>query len=293
MKSKRKTVRYVHKKNRSMYITSGDQHGFVIAAARTFASPAVWEEEDYHYYGSTNGFEVTLDIAECDDMRCMRAYKHRKSGVVILESFLYDYEKDKYSPGTLSAFKEITDEHIPAASKEGDAKKEEYYFITKKNFTIRGFDDLGHIAHNMIYIPQKTKFAWVENGIKIKDSYDRERPKWHMTSLRNSELGIEISLPTKYLDLVMEPIKKRSKMPKETIRYPYKTSCMCCHKTIEAPANDPCANNDHDVYVYKDELIREKITVRSWLCDQCYERFFHVHPHAWAFQINNWDLLWC
>lgn len=297
-----KTTHYIHRNDRNMYISSSDQHYFNIASVRTFESSAVWDEYNHHNFPDKTAFHMQFDDERVCDMRRIRAYKEQKTGVILMETCLWDYEDGKYDPQKKSAFREIAEEDVLIQN-----QKEKYHFTTKESFTIRGFDDGGLIAHNLIFVPKNTKFAWVKEGIKINDPGSLIRPEWHMTSLRNTEIGIEINMPTKYIEMIMNPISKKHSMPKDTEAYPYQTNCRCCRKMINAPglgANDYDILQDFDKgshrYIAYDRTTDEygndmtlyrEVSIYLWLCDECYQRLYRAHPHTWAFQTEKQPFL--
>lgn len=296
MAKKKSSSKYVHKQDRNLFITPVDHHFCQTACVKTFASGSVWDAYDHHMLFDRTGFELYFDFERCDNEHRMRAYKEQKSGVLILETGLWDYQNRCSDFDNLSVFQEKSAEDIPV-----EVQKEEYHFIVSQDFSIRGFDDLGRIAHDLICIPKGTKFTWVKENLNLTNPMIRKDvPVWHMTSLRNAEIGIEIDFPTRYIGLVMVPIDKTMEMPKDITPYPHYASCRKCNKLIGVPYEDTDLPDEIFVYDdgpeddFSDYDCEEDVLIENWFCDKCYQDIFRSHQHTWSFQTKKdcFDPVW-
>lgn len=281
-----KKAQFVHREGKNLFISPADQHWCQAACVKTFASGSVWDIYDHYLIPYDPALAMNYDIAGPEEQEDgMRAYKEQKSGVLLLETSMWNRFAQS-DVENLSVFEELS-----GAAPVCTVPEENYDFVTKKTFSIRGYDDLGRCAGHMISIPEGTKFTWVREGLALDEQYDEGRgigklPVWHMSSFRNAQIGIELDLPTRYLSLVLESLKEDVKLPEDTTPYEAHAVCRRCGAQMSVP---PCIYPDGLDYPYPALFSVEgtEYLIDDWLCDGCYEVVFGGRQHTWAFQIGD------
>ena len=130
----------------------------------------------------------------------MRAYRHADSGVIFLEMNLYDYENEK-PDFSKSAFRELNED-----IRENKYTEAVYDMTAKTDFILMGMDDCGRWCNGFIYVPAGTGFVCsLDKGFYPKGYRGPQTPiAWPMIHLTNSQIGIEIMVPAKCANDVVE-----------------------------------------------------------------------------------------
>lgn len=273
---------YIHKKNRHINFFSTDHHVSITSQVQTFYAPTIWEEINPIYFMKYPLMEVPIDIAMHEEDMHIRAFRHKDSGVMIVETGLYDYQKDKVDQNR-SAFK-------PYNNQELEPEPHEIYHMTaKNNFMLFALDDCGRWCNGLIYIPAGTQFSYsFANEFRPKGYLKRGSPiSWPMVYLRNSKIGIEIMFPEKYLsdvfdysDGIAEIVEAR------TDRRLCIAHCACCGQSISMPVGAK-----DSVFIKAGIDLTAKGATRTYkigefLCDNCYVDLFDYPQKAWFYQTD-------
>ena len=270
---------FVHKANNKLQFCACDSHGCLTMKARTLPSAVIWEEYDAQEFKRIPEYGVHYDMLPFDDYFCVRAYKDPNSGVLIVETGLWESNESKCAVLALhkSAFTQYEGKAPVSAIRD-----EKYDLVAIRDFQLMGLDDDALIAHNLIGIPKGTKFEIVPEPFDIPNGYHRPMPEWPMVALRNAAIGLEIMIASRCMADLFEYIDPARGPVKDTGNYPYQVRCWCCNAPIPSPI--PAGEESEKLERANDMWLLTELHVGRWLCNRCHQEHLHTPRHTWFYQ---------